>query len=88
VLAKYAGVYRVMTPRGLANATVSVEGDQLMIDVPGRGSGRMVPQTATMFSFRGAMIEFVADEKGDVTHLLVHVVERDFKGPRISPPTP
>ena len=77
-----------MTPRGPANATVSVEGDQLMIDVPGRGSGRMVPQSTTMFSFRGGIIEFVADEKGDVTHLVVHVVEGDFKGPRISPPTP
>ena len=88
VLAKYAGVYRVMTPRGLANATVSVEGDQLMIDVPGRGSGRMVPQSTTMFSFRGGVIEFVADAKGDVTHLVVHVVEGDFKGPRVTSAIP
>lgn len=88
-LAKYAGVYRVMTPRGPANATVSVEGDQLMIDVPGRGSGQMVPQSTTMFLFRGATIEFVPDEKGEVTHLVVHVVEGDFKGPRVdTPPKP
>lgn len=87
VLAKYAGVYRVMSPRGPADATVSVEADRLMIAVPGRGSGQMVPQSTTMFSFSGAMIEFVADEKGDVTHLVVHVVEGDFKGPRIGPPT-
>jgi hypothetical protein len=88
LLAKYAGVYRVMTPRGPANATVSVEGNQLMIDVPGRGNGQMVPQSTTMFSFRGGIIEFVADEKGEVNHLVVHVVEGDFKGPRINPPKP
>jgi hypothetical protein len=83
VLAKYAGVYEVMTPRGMAKATISVEGDQLMIDVPAMGSGRMIPQSATMFQFRGAMIEFVPNEKGDVTHLIAHAVEGDFKGPRI-----
>ena len=88
VLAKYVGAYRVMTPRGLATATVSLNGDQLIMDVPGRGNGPMVPQSATMFSFRGAMIEFVPNEKGEVPYLLVHVVEGDFKGPRIEGPTP
>ena len=88
VLAKYAGLYEVMTPRGMSKATVSVDGDQLMIDVPGRGSGRMVPQSATMFLFLGASIEFVSNEKGEVTHLMVHVVEGDFKGPRLDGPRP
>jgi hypothetical protein len=82
-LGKFAGVYEMMTPRGMANATVTVEAGQLMIDVPGFGSGRMVPQSATMFQFRGAVLEFVSNEKGDVTHLIAHVVEGDFKGPRI-----
>jgi hypothetical protein len=54
-----------------------------MIDVPGFGSGRMIPQSATMFQFRGAMLEFVSNEKGEVTHLVAHVVEGDFNGPRI-----
>ena len=88
VLAKYAGVYEVITPRGPAKATMTVEGDQLMVDVPGIGSGRMVPQSATMFAFRGAMIEFVSNEKGEVTHLITHVVEGAFKGPRIDAPKP
>jgi hypothetical protein len=82
-LAKFAGVYQMMTPRGMANATVTVDGGQLMIDVPGFGSGRMMPQSATMFQFRGAMLEFVSNEKGEVTHLVAHVVEGDFNGPRI-----
>ena len=88
LLAKYAGLYEVMTPRGMAKATVSVEGDQLMMDVPGRGSGRLIPQSTTMFAFLGASIEFVSNEKGEVTHLMVHVVEGDFKGPRLDGPRP
>jgi len=83
LLAKYAGVYQMMTPRGMANATVTMDADQLMIDVPGFGSGRMVPLSATMFQFRGAALEFVSNDKGEVTHLVAHVVEGDFKGPRI-----
>jgi hypothetical protein len=83
VLAKYAGMYEVMTPRGMAKATIRVEDDQLMIDVPAFGSGRMIPQSATMFQFRGAVIEFVPNEHGEVTHLIAHAVEGDFKGPRI-----
>ena len=82
-LAKFAGVYQMMTPRGMANATVTLDAGQLMIDVPGFGSGRMVPQSATMFQFRGAVLEFVSSDKGEVTHVIVHVVEGDFKGPRI-----
>ena len=82
-LAKFAGVYQMMTPRGMANATITLDAGQLMIDVPGFGSGRMVPQSATMFQFRGAVLEFVSNDKGEVTHVIVHVVEGDFKGPRI-----
>jgi hypothetical protein len=83
VLAKYVGVYQVMTPRGPSKATMTLEGDQLMVDVPGFGNGRLVPQSATMFTFRGAVIEFVPNEKGEVTYLIVHAVEGAFKGPRL-----
>ncbi|HEY1304024.1 MAG TPA: hypothetical protein VGF24_10775 [Vicinamibacterales bacterium] len=88
VLTKYTGVYEVMTPRGKSTATVSVQGDQLMVDVIGFGSGRMVPQTSTMFAFRGAIIEFVPNETGQVTHLIVHAVEGSFKGSRLDAPQP
>ena len=54
-----------------------------MADVPGRGSGRMVPQSATHFLFAGATIEFITNEKGEVPYLIVHVVEGDFKAPRL-----
>ncbi len=83
VLAKYAGVYEVMTPRGPSKATMTVEGDQLMVDLPGIGRGRMVPRSATSFSFSGALVEFVTNENGEVTHLIAHAVEGDFKGPKV-----
>ena len=83
ILAKYVGVYQVTTPRGETKATLTVQGDQLMADVPGIGSGPMTAQSATMFAFRGAIIEFVPNEKGDVTYFIAHVVEGDFKSPRI-----
>ena len=86
VLARYAGVYDVPTPRGLIKATVRIEGDQLMIDAQAQGSGVMVPLSQTTFRFRGASLEFVSNENGEVTHLVVHVVEGDFKGARLSGP--
>ena len=88
VLAKYAGVYQVMTPRGETKATITVRGGQLMADVPGRGSGPMVPQSATHFTFAGATIEFVTNEKGEVPYFIVHVVEGDFKASRLDGPKP
>jgi len=88
ILARYAGVYQVMTPRGQTNATITVQGDRLMADVPGRGSGPMVPQSATHFTFAGATIEFVTNEKGEVPYFIVHVVEGDFKAPRLEGPNP
>lgn len=86
VLAKYAGVYQVTTPRGQSKATITVQGDQLMVDVPGIGAGQLVPQSATMFAFRGAIIEFAPNEKGDVDYFIVHAVEGEFKSPRLSGP--
>src|SRR4030095_3525959 len=66
VLATYAGVYQVLPPRGPSKATMTLEGDQLMVDVPGFGNGRLVPQSARMFPFRGAVLEFVPDAQGEV----------------------
>src|SRR4029453_2431337 len=79
-LAKFAGLDQMMAPRRMANSTITVDAGNLMIDVPGFGSGRMVPQSATMFQFRGAALEFVSDEKGDVTHLTSRVGEGDVEG--------
>jgi hypothetical protein len=72
-----------MSPRGVPNASVTLEGDQLMMNVPGFADGRLIPQSTTKFLFRGAVIEFVPNGQGEVTHLIAHAVEGSFKGPRI-----
>jgi hypothetical protein len=41
-----------------------------------------------MFLFAGAVVEFVPNETGEVTHLIVHAVEGAFKGPRLDPTVP
>lgn len=85
LLAKYAGVFEVPAPRGLTTLSFTVQGDQLLSEVQGRGRGPVVavPLSQTMFQLQGAAIEFVSNEKGDVTHVIAHVVEGDFKGRRI-----
>ena len=82
-LAGYAGVYELMTPRGAARATVVLEDGQLMMTVPGRGTARLIPQSATTFLFLGAVITFVSNDKDEITHLTVRAVEGEFTGARV-----
>jgi hypothetical protein len=50
---------------------------------PASRTARLIPQSTTKFLFRGAVIEFVPNGQGEVTHLIAHAVEGSFKGPRI-----
>jgi hypothetical protein len=84
VLARYAGAYDIKGPRGGSRATVVLEGAQLMMTVPAMGTARLIPQSATTFLFRGAVIEFVSNEQGEVTHLTVRAVEGEFRGQRVN----
>jgi len=84
VLSRYVGAYEIMGPRGLSRATVVLEGGELMMTVPTMGTARLVPQSATTFQFRGAVIEFVSNDKGEVTHLTVRAVEGEFVGRRVN----
>ncbi|HEX5106843.1 MAG TPA: hypothetical protein VFV95_00290 [Vicinamibacterales bacterium] len=54
-----------------------------IMEAPGRGSARLMPQSATMFQWLGAAIEFVLNENADVTSFIAHAVEGDFKGVRV-----
>ncbi len=82
VLATYVGVYEVRpeTARQAANArqvfTITLDGDQLFLDMRGKGKIPMIPLSQTSFSPRLlGTYEFVKDSNGRVTHMLVHSAE-------------
>jgi hypothetical protein len=91
ILATYAGVYEVEpeTPPGngaRGNATVfsiTLSGGELLIDLRGKGKVPMIPLSQTMFSPRLlGTYEFVKDDKGVVTHMMVHSAEEVLKAVR------
>ena len=83
ILATYVGAYQA-GPLGTLH--VSVEGDQLLIELPG-GGGRQptFAQSEKDFVFPsiGSLIEFVKDSRGTVTHLLIKIVEGDQRADRV-----
>ena len=82
VLATYVGVYEVRDARapllGGRNAvfTITLDGDQLFVDMRGNGKVPMIPLSQTSFSPRlFGTFEFVKDGNGRVTHMLLHAAE-------------
>jgi len=82
VLATYVGTYDVTDSRapivGRARQvfTVSLDGNQLFLDMGGKGKIPMIPLSQTSFSPRLlGTYEFVKDSSGHVTHMLVHSAE-------------
>jgi len=72
-LASYAGTYAV-NPRRLF--TITLDGDQLLLDMSGKGKIPMIPLSQTSFSPRLlGTYEFVKDTNGRVTHMLIHSAE-------------
>ena len=81
-LATYVGVYEVSVSRSPITAgarqvfTVTLDGDQLLLDMRGKGKIPMIPLSQTSFSPRLlGTYEFVKDKDGRVTHMLVHSAE-------------
>ena len=74
VLARYAGAYRAPAR---PEATVSLEGNRLMV---AEGQGGKIPLTAhseSKFSMEGTDVEFLKDATGAVTGMLQHWAEGD-----------
>jgi hypothetical protein len=79
ILATYTGVYATTTQV----FTVTLSDGQLLLDMRGKGKIPMVPLSQTMFSPRLlGTYEFVKDDKGSVTHMLVHSAEEVLKAVR------
>jgi hypothetical protein len=83
VLAKYAGTYEPERPGpgGFGRPfEISLEDDQLFLKMAGAPSRfPLESKSETTFSAFGGSIIFFADDKGAATHLVVQIVEGDFK---------
>jgi hypothetical protein len=85
LLSKYAETYeRTVLGREPMMVTISVVGDQLIYESP-LGTQTLFAQSETVFfSTSGAVIEFVNDGQGAVSHLIVHGAEGHAKAVRAS----
>ena len=61
---------------------VTLEGDQLMTQATGQGKIPIFAESETMFFLKvvDAEIEFFKNEKGQVTHLVLHQGGHETKG--------
>jgi hypothetical protein len=81
-LAKYVGVYQTVRTTGSAMSartfTITLDGDQLMLEIGGNGKIPMVPLSQTTFSPRLlGTYEFQADERGEFTKMVAFSTEGD-----------
>jgi hypothetical protein len=88
VLARYVGTYEVEpgapTPSvGGRVLNVTLSGGELLLDMGGKGRLPLIPLSETSFTPRlGGTYEFVMNDQGVVTHLLVHSAEEAVKAIR------
>ena len=72
ILAQYVGVYEA--PRNVF--TITLVNGELILDMQGKGKIPMIPLSETMFSPRLlGTYQFVKNDQGVVTHMLVHSAE-------------
>jgi hypothetical protein len=83
VLAQYVGIYELQ-PK--FNMMITVEGGKLMTQASGRVKIPVSASSETKFfsKFEDAEIEFIKDDKGVVSHLVLSQNNQVFKAPRIS----
>jgi len=85
ILKQYAGIYEYRPPQRPDDPVLvemSVDGSKLMAAMNGGAKIELTALGDTTFFFMGARIEFVKDDNGAVSHLLVKAVEGDFKAIR------
>jgi CubicO group peptidase (beta-lactamase class C family) len=80
-LSKYVGTYE-MTPK--MTMTVTLDGEQLMTQLTGQSPLKIFPESETAFFLKvvDAQLEFIKDQSGAVTHVVLHQGGRDLKGAR------
>lgn len=87
VLAEYVGTYDLAP--GI-NAWVRLRGEQLTVHLTGQGPLPIYPESETRFFLRvvDAQIEFGRDEKGAVSHLVLHQGGQEIKAMRATTAVP
>jgi CubicO group peptidase (beta-lactamase class C family) len=82
-LAAYVGTYQ-MAPK--VNMMITLDGDRLTSQMSGQGKIPLFAETETKFFVKvvDAQVEFLKDDKGAVTDLVLHQNGRDMKAPRTS----
>ncbi len=89
ILAQYVGRYETVSSTGSATMSrsfnITLSGDQLMIEMGGKGKMPLLPLSQTAFSPRLlGTYEFVKNPAGVVTHMMVYSTEGDLKAIRKS----
>jgi len=81
ILKQYVGTYELAPNFSLA---ITLENGQLVSQGTNQGKAPMFAESETMFFLKlvDAQIEFVKNEKGEVTNLVLHQNGRDVKGVR------
>jgi hypothetical protein len=81
ILAQYIGTYELQPGFDLV---ITLEGDQLISQATGQGKIPLFAESETKFfpKVMDAEIEFLKDEKGAVTHLMLHQGAADIKAAR------
>jgi hypothetical protein len=81
LLAKYAGVYELQPG---VDVTITLEGGQLFGQITGQPKFPMFAETETKFFFKvvDAENEFVKNDKGVVTHLIIRQGPGETKAPK------
>lgn len=79
VLARYVGRYQLAPTFSIS---FTLEGDQLMTQATGQDKIPVFPESPTKFFLTvvDAEIDFVANDKGEVTYMLLHQGGHEIKG--------
>ena len=79
ILASYAGTYELAPTFSI---TVRLEGAHLMAQATNQPNLPIFPESETLFFYKvvDAQLEFFKNDKGEVTHLVLHQNGRDTKG--------
>jgi hypothetical protein len=79
VLARYVGTYELTADFSI---TFSLDGNQLMTQATNQPKFPVFPESDTKFFLKvvDAEVEFFSDDKGQVTHMVLHQNGREMKG--------